>query len=192
VHLGSVLLQGAPWQLVDLGRTLLSGDVALGRSLIEEIGQRADLEAAAAARAALVGWSERAKWATAGSAQAGHRFAKGPRGFVDDVGFALPKVGKEALELLQAEWLPRWLDSSRSASGVALLHGAASEAALPAITLRMLDDTLKTYGDAVGLGVDCLHPRSILLLLDRYFALLGSSAAEAEAVGQPDCVYRQA
>ncbi len=89
-------------------------DGAPGTGLLGIVGMAFTGKAAAEAdkddEAAAGGAAPCAGRATAGSAQAGNNIANGPRGFVDDVGLEMPKLGKEAMDRLQAEWLPRWLD----------------------------------------------------------------------------------
>eukprot|EP00959_Pyramimonas_sp_CCMP1952_P404886 8485730-Pyramimonas_sp.AAC.1 len=47
-------------------------------------------------------------------------------------------------------------------------RAAAQNVALPQPTLEMLDAALTRFRHNVGLGIDCINPRSRLLLSDDY------------------------
>jgi hypothetical protein len=75
----------------------------------------------------------------------------------------LPIVGKQAVEALVAEWKPRWTDPSRLQESQGVLETSVTST-LERSTVHRLDKVLATYPERVGLGNDCLHPRSFLLL----------------------------
>ena len=66
-----------------------------------------------------------------------------------------------------ADWQPLWCDPTRTNESKAILDYDVQNTLGP-ITLLELDGVLLTYPSKVGLGADCLHPRSISLLSDDF------------------------
>jgi len=76
----------------------------------------------------------------------------------------MPVVGNDAINFLLGEWLPRWQDPRRT--GVDTSKWDMAGQTLPPHTLQALKEVLKTYPVRLGLGMDQLHPRSLLMLPD--------------------------
>ena len=74
----------------------------------------------------------------------------------------LPSTGGDAVKGILGDWRPLRQDPARQQEEI-IEWGDLGEP-LPPITIAQLDEVLKTYPQHAGLGVDDLHPRSILQL----------------------------
>ena len=100
-----------------------------------------------------------------GGERRAHAFSRCPQGRASQIhhkGKAL--VGQQAVAAILKHWLPRWQHPETAREP--LQEWPAELPDLPPLTLRMLDCTLHSYPDFVGMGVDDFNARTFLQLED--------------------------
>jgi hypothetical protein len=148
----------------DLASRVRPSDVQSMWALGGAIRQRAEEVWRSSAAKSMKAWKQ---WAVAAVERGGrkaHAFSKsfgGAEACLMSDNVAL--VGKRAMEVLLAEWMQRWTDEDRARESARLV-GTPVASTMDRITLEELDAALGTYPERVGLGFDCLHPRSLKML----------------------------
>ena len=150
--------------LESLARKLCSGALQRCTTWCERVIEQAARLAKESAAERLAGWTEWARSSTCRGGAAAHRYSRGPRLVPSCLRQGgQPVVGQAAVEVLGAEWRGRWCSAARGQEDLPLT-GAQDLPLLEPISLELFDQVCATYPDRLGLGVDCIHPRSFLQL----------------------------
>ena len=154
--------------LKQLSKALTGKPAERSQALLYAVQEGADKSQKKSAASRMEDWCTWARNSVEKGASAAQAYSKGPRLPTSDATTKsegegqMPVQGQQAVKLLLEAWLPRWSEGRRLQQDP--LKWDTKGESLPPLTIEMLDRTLASYRDALGLGADKLHPRAILEL----------------------------